>query len=53
MALTIQIRVSKGHFKMAWKFGELLEATKQHDLYGILIIIFINIVHWDALNGGP
>jgi hypothetical protein len=43
---------------MACKFGGLLEATKQqiplqHDLYGILIIIFINIVHWDALNVGP
>jgi hypothetical protein len=43
---------------MAWKFGGLLEAIKQqsplqNDLYEILIIIFINIVHWDALNGGP
>jgi hypothetical protein len=43
---------------MAWKLGGLLEATKQqsilqHDLYGIPLIIFINIVHWDALNGGP
>jgi hypothetical protein len=43
---------------MAWKFGGLLKSTKQqshlqHDLYGIPIIIFINIVHWDALNGCP
>jgi len=43
---------------MAWKLGGLLEATKQQsilqrDLYGIPLIIFINIVHWDALNGGP
>jgi hypothetical protein len=43
---------------MAWKFGGLLKATKQqsilqHDLYGIPLIIFINIVHWDASNGGP
>ncbi len=25
----------------------------QHDLYGILKIIFIKIIHWDAFNGGP
>jgi hypothetical protein len=42
---------------MAWKFGGLLEATKQqsplqHDYYGIPIIILISIIHWDALNGG-
>jgi len=52
-----KIGVSKGHFKMAGKFGGLLEATKQqsilHDLYGFSLIIFINIVHWDASNGGP
>jgi hypothetical protein len=43
---------------MASKFGGLLETTKQQsilqrDPYGIPLIIFINIVHWGALNGGP